>query len=155
MYKKDSEGKLLLDKNGHPVQDETSDVYKVFCQIASEEGTDGKGNPVIFFTKNGPELIALKVKQVLGTERETELKNKAEQERIALEKKREQAVKDGKIAPPGHEPSPTAKVEVTFTSDYEKQRAEQKVAQGVYKDLEDYCRTRVVPLLPLLPPGPT
>ncbi len=142
MYKKDAEGKTLLDKGGHPVPDDKSELFKIYCQVASEEGVDGQGNPVIFSTKNGPELIALKVKASLGTDRETELKKKAEDERLAAEGKRNQVVKDGKTAPPGHEPPPLAKVEVTFGTDYERQHAEKKVASGVYKNLEEYCRIR-------------
>ena len=143
MYKRDSEGKVVLDKNGHPTPDEQSDTFKIYCQIASEEGVDSNGNPVIFSTKNGPELIALKVQRVLGTERETELKVKAENERLEREGNRGKKVKNGQIAPPGQQPpSPKQSVKVTFGSDWEKQRAESKVAQGVYKSLEEYCAIR-------------
>ena len=142
MYKKDNEGKVLLDKNGHPVQDEKSETFKIYCQIAAEEGVNEYGQPVIFSTKNGPELIALKTKQVLGTEREVELKKKAEAEKSDIEKKRTKQVQDGLVSPPGQEPPITTKAEVKFGSDYEKERAEQKVVQGVYKSLEEYCQIR-------------
>lgn len=142
MYKKDAEGKLVIDKNGHPVPDEKSDTYKVYCQIAAEEGVDGNGRPVIFATKNGPELIALKVKQVQGTERETVLKQKADNEAKEKEKIRQQQIKDGKLGGPGHQPPPKKVAEIKFSSDFEKQRAEAKVAQGLYKSLQQYCDVR-------------
>ena len=84
----------------------------------------------------------MKVKQVLGTERETELKKKAEKEKADKEAIRNKQIKDGQISPPGLEPPLPTKVEITFGSDYEKQRAESKVAQGIYKDLEEYCQIR-------------
>ncbi|MEA2013746.1 MAG: hypothetical protein U9N38_00315 [Thermodesulfobacteriota bacterium] len=148
MYKKDSEGKLELDINGRPVPDESGNLYKIFCQVAAEEGVDAQGNPIIFATKNGPELIALKVKQVLGTDRETELKKKAEDEKAAAEAQRDQRIKDGKTAPPGHSAPAITKAEVKFSSDYEKETAERKVAAGVYKSLEEYCSIRDDKVIP-------
>jgi hypothetical protein len=159
MYKKDADGKALISDGtqkmgdvvipkGYPVPDESSDVYKVFCQVAAEGEVDAKGQPVIFQRPDGSELIALKVKNVMGTSREKELREKAEKERVEAEKRRNQGIVNNQVTPPGQSPPPPPTVEVKFNSDAEKEIAERKVAQGIYKDLEDYCRTRDNQVIP-------
>ena len=136
MYKKDANGNVLKTAQGHPVPDETSELYKRYAEIADSIG------PVLFNSPAGPELVALKLQRVIEEEKGNSLQKQAEIEMSEAEKKRQIRVKDGQTAPPGATPPPAKKYDVKFNSEYERKAAEEKVARGIYSSLEDYCKTR-------------
>jgi len=143
MYKKDTEGKVLLDSEGHPVPDTESETYKLFAKVAMESGTDPyTKRPIILAAADGPYMVALQVMEKLGQNREDELKRKSKEEMEKAEKDRENKVKAGQTAPKGHQPPPKTKSEVKFNSQAERQAAEVAVSKGSFASLEEYCAIR-------------
>lgn len=126
---KDGNGKPVIkkDQNGHPIYNANSDKGKIWEEIWKDSTRPDGTNPLSSLP-NAPILMMAELERRL-VKRGTQMIQQTPE------------LRQNQVAPQGV-PPPVASVKVKFATDAEKQVAEKRVQQGVYKSLEEYCQHR-------------
>jgi len=142
MYVRDSGGNMVMDDEGYPQLDMSTEKAKIFCEEAQKSGYDSDGIPFIMKAINGPEMVMAATMARLRTKEEAKVKEELDKKKKDEESKRQQGAKNAGVASGGTGAPAAPAQKVSFTSDFEKEQAEKEVSAGKYKDLEEYCRIR-------------
>jgi hypothetical protein len=135
MFKVDEAGNLILDETGRPQVDEKTEKGKIFLEVCGDD-------PRLLDVRGGLEKVMEITLGRLGKSKEKKTLEQLNEEKRIAEEKRKKDVKGGAVVSGGNPPPPPPKVEVTFNSKEEEAYVERKIASGVYKDKEHYCRVR-------------